>query len=108
MEAHARHFGHLCWVRSVAVEPGNKWFATGAGDHIIKIWNLVPDELRLSVTGHNSTVNGLVVSFCRLYLFSCGEVIWPYRGPLSGFYSSSVISISCRLPHPYLYPYPYP
>ncbi|CAO3591708.1 unnamed protein product [Absidia cylindrospora] len=24
--------GHLGWVRAVAVEPGNKWFATGAGD----------------------------------------------------------------------------
>ena len=29
--------GHLGWVRSVAVEPGNKWFATGAGDRVIKI-----------------------------------------------------------------------
>jgi hypothetical protein len=24
-------------VRSVAVEPGNKWFATGAGDRVIKV-----------------------------------------------------------------------
>jgi len=29
--------GHLGWVRSVAVEPGNKWFATGAGDRTIKV-----------------------------------------------------------------------
>jgi len=29
--------GHLGWVRSVAVEPGNKWFATGAGDRVIKV-----------------------------------------------------------------------
>lgn len=29
--------GHLGWVRSVTVEPGNKWFATGAGDRTIKV-----------------------------------------------------------------------
>jgi len=29
--------GHLGWVRSIAVEPGNKWFATGAGDRVIKV-----------------------------------------------------------------------
>lgn len=29
--------GHMGWVRSVAVEPGNKWFATGAGDRTIKV-----------------------------------------------------------------------
>jgi len=29
--------GHQGWVRSVAVEPGNTWFATGAGDRIIKV-----------------------------------------------------------------------
>ena len=32
--------GHLGWVRSVAVEPGNKWFATGAGDRVIKVISL--------------------------------------------------------------------
>lgn len=29
--------GHLGWVRAVTVEPGNKWFATGAGDRTIKV-----------------------------------------------------------------------
>lgn len=29
--------GHLGWVRAVAVEPGNQWFATGAGDRLIKV-----------------------------------------------------------------------
>jgi len=29
--------GHLGWVRSIAVEPGNKWFVTGAGDRTIKV-----------------------------------------------------------------------
>jgi hypothetical protein len=54
--------GHLGWVRSVAVKPGNKWFATGAGDRVIKIWNLALGELPLSLTGHISTVRGLAVS----------------------------------------------
>lgn len=32
--------GHLGWVRAIAVEPGNKWFATGAGDRVIKVRSL--------------------------------------------------------------------
>lgn len=32
--------GHLGWVRAVTVEPGNKWFATGAGDRTIKVMRL--------------------------------------------------------------------
>ena len=70
--------GHLGWVRSVAVEPGNKWFATGAGDRVIKIWDLASGELKLSLTGHISTVRGLAVSSRHPYLFSCGEdkVCW--------------------------------
>ena len=65
--------GHLGWVRSVAVEPGNKWFATGAGERVIKIWDLASGELKLSLTGHISTVRGLAVSSRHPYLFSCGE-----------------------------------
>ena len=29
--------GHLGWVRCVAVEPGNEWFATGSNDRVIKV-----------------------------------------------------------------------
>lgn len=65
--------GHLGWVRSATVEPGNQWFATGAGDRVIKIWDLASGELRLSLTGHISTVRGLAVSARHPYLFSCGE-----------------------------------
>ncbi|KAI5891541.1 WD40 repeat-like protein [Schizophyllum commune H4-8] len=92
--------GHLGWVRSVAVEPGNKWFATGAGDRVIKIWDLASGELKLSLTGHISTVRGLAVSARHPYLFSCGEdkmvkcwdlesnkVIRHYHGHLSGVYA---------------------
>ncbi|KIJ19603.1 hypothetical protein PAXINDRAFT_109043 [Paxillus involutus ATCC 200175] len=95
--------GHLGWVRSVAVEPGNQWFATGAGDRVIKIWDLASGELKLSLTGHISTVRGLAVSPRHPYLFSCGEdkmvkcwdleankVIRHYHGHLSGVYSLSL------------------
>ncbi|KAG9019823.1 pre-mRNA-splicing factor prp46 [Tulasnella sp. 427] len=95
--------GHLGWVRSVAVEPGNKWFATGAGDRVVKIWNLASGELKLSLTGHISTVRGLAVSPRHPYLFSCGEdkmvkcwdlesnkVIRHYHGHLSGVYALSL------------------
>jgi len=32
--------GHLGWVRCVAVEPGNEWFATGSADRVIKVSHL--------------------------------------------------------------------
>lgn len=92
--------GHLGWVRCVAVEPGNEWFATGAGDRVIKIWDLASGKLKLSLTGHVSTVRGLAVSSKHPYLFSCGEdrqvkcwdleynkVIRHYHGHLSAVYS---------------------
>ena len=37
--------GHLGWVRALAVEPGNQWFASGAGDRTIKIWDLASGTL---------------------------------------------------------------
>ncbi|PWN21735.1 WD40 repeat-like protein [Microstroma glucosiphilum] len=92
--------GHLGWVRAIAVDPGNQWFATGAGDRMIKIWDLASGELKLSLTGHISAVRGLAVSDRHPYLFSCGEdkmvkcwdleqnkVIRQYHGHLSGIYS---------------------
>ncbi|EJD38357.1 WD40 repeat-like protein [Auricularia subglabra TFB-10046 SS5] len=95
--------GHLGWVRSVAVEPGNQWFATGAGDRVIKIWDLASGELKLSLTGHISSVRGLAVSSRHPYLFSCAEdkmvkcwdleqnkVIRHYHGHLSGVYALSL------------------
>ena len=92
--------GHLGWVRALAVEPGNKWFASGAGDRTIKIWDLAAGSLKLTLTGHISTVRGLAVSPRHPYLFSCGEdkmvkcwdletnkVIRHYHGHLSGVYT---------------------
>lgn len=95
--------GHLGWVRCVAVEPGNEWFATGAADRVIKIWDLASGKLKLSLTGHVSTVRGLAVSDRHPYLFSCGEdrqvkcwdleynkVIRHYHGHLSAVYTMSL------------------
>ncbi|KAJ0183503.1 hypothetical protein K1T71_001479 [Dendrolimus kikuchii] len=95
--------GHLGWVRCVAVEPGNEWFATGAADRVIKIWDLASGKLKVSLTGHVSTVRGLEVSGRHPYLFSCGEdrqvkcwdleynkVIRHYHGHLSAVYTLSL------------------
>ncbi len=95
--------GHLGWVRSLTVEPGNQWFVSGAGDRTIKIWDLATGTLRLTLTGHISTVRGLAVSSRHPYLFSCGEdktvkcwdletnkVIRHYHGHLSGVYALSL------------------
>ena len=92
--------GHTGWVRALAVEPGNEWFASGSNDRIIKIWDLASGQLKLSLTGHVSAVRGLAVSARHPYLFSCGEdktvkcwdleynkVIRHYHGHLSSVYS---------------------
>lgn len=92
--------GHLGWVRSVAVEPGNEWFATGSADRTIKIWDLASGQLKLTLTGHIEQVTGLAVSDRHPYMFSAGldkmvkcwdmeynKVIRHYHGHLSGVYS---------------------
>ena len=60
-------------MRCCAIEPGNEWFATGAADRVIKIWDLASGKLKVSLTGHVSVVRGLAVSARQPYLFSCGE-----------------------------------
>ena len=45
------------WVRSVAVDPGNEWFATGSADRTIKIWDLASGQLKLTLTGHIEQVH---------------------------------------------------
>jgi len=92
--------GHLGWVRACVVEPGNKWFATGAADRVIKIWDMASGTLKLTLTGHISTVRGLAVSPRHPYLFSvaedktvkcwdleCNKVIRHYHGHLSAVHS---------------------
>jgi len=105
--------GHMGWVRCVTFEPGNEWFATGAADRVIKIWDLASGKLKLSLTGHVSVVRGLAVSARQPYLFSCGEdrqvkcwdleynkVIRHYHGHLSAVYDLALhptldVLVSC-------------
>jgi len=95
--------GHLGWVKAVAFEPGNEWFATGGGDRLIKIWDLASGTLKLSLTGHVGSVTGVTVSGRHPYLFSCGDdrqvkcwdlecnkVIRHYHGHLSAVYGVSL------------------
>lgn len=39
----------------------------------LQIWDMASGELKLSLTGHISTVRGLAVSARHPYLFSCAE-----------------------------------
>lgn len=61
--------GHLGWVRCAAVEPGNEWFATGAADRVIKIWDLASGKLKLSLTGTCVLLNLLLGSRIYEYQF---------------------------------------
>ena len=71
---------------------------------MIKIWDLASGELKLSLTGHISTIRGLAASDRHPYMFSCGEdkmikcwdletnkVIRHYHGHYSGVYSLSCV-----------------
>merc|ERR1719440_619631 len=91
--------GHEGWVRTVAVDPSNEWFASSGNDRLIKIWDLASGTLKLSLTGHISTVRALAISDRHPYLFSASEdcevkcwdleqnmVIRNYHGHLSGVY----------------------
>ena len=65
--------GHLGWVRCIAMDVSNEWFATGSADRTIKIWDLASGTLKLTLTGHSHTVRGVALSSRSPYLFSCGE-----------------------------------
>eukprot|EP01060_Flectonema_neradi_P012691 TRINITY_DN19453_c0_g1_i2.p1 TRINITY_DN19453_c0_g1~~TRINITY_DN19453_c0_g1_i2.p1 ORF type:complete len:483 (+),score=89.41 TRINITY_DN19453_c0_g1_i2:52-1500(+) len=92
--------GHLGWVRCIAVDHGNEWFASSGADRAIKIWDLASGELKLTLTGHVAGVRGMSVSSRSPYLFTCGEdgkvlcwdletnkVIRHYHGHLNGVYT---------------------
>lgn len=92
--------GHLGWVRAVEVDVSNEWFATGANDSRIKIWDLASGRLRVTLTGHAHAVQDLKISESRPYLFSASEdhsvkcwdlehnkVVRHYHGHLSGVYT---------------------
>ena len=65
--------GHTGWVRSIAIDPLNQFFATGSADRTIKFWDLVSGKLKLTLTGHVNTIRGLAISERHPYMFSCGE-----------------------------------
>nr|CDS34393.1 pleiotropic regulator 1 [Hymenolepis microstoma] len=91
--------GHSGWVRCISFDPTNEFFATGAADRMIKIWDFASGHLKLTLTGHISAVRGVVISSRQPYLFSCGEdktvkcwdleqnkVIRHYHGHMSAVY----------------------
>ena len=91
--------GHQGWVRTLSVDPTNRWFVSGGNDRLIKVWDLASGTLKLSLTGHINTIRALSVSKRHPYLFSAGEdqmvkcwdleynkVIRHYHGHLSGIY----------------------
>jgi pleiotropic regulator 1 len=91
--------GHTGWVRCIAVDASNEWFATGSADRMIKVWDLASGKLKVSLTGHINTVRGLAISERHPYLFSVGDdkmvkswdletnqVTRQYHGHLSGVY----------------------
>ncbi|EUB59260.1 Pleiotropic regulator 1 [Echinococcus granulosus] len=91
--------GHSGWVRCIAFDSTNEFFATGAADRMIKIWDFASGYLKLTLTGHISAVRGVVISPRQPYLFSCGEdktvkcwdleqnkVIRHYHGHMSAVY----------------------
>ncbi|KJP85671.1 hypothetical protein AK88_04702 [Plasmodium fragile] len=95
--------GHSGWVNCVDVDISNEWFATGANDRLIKIWDLATCKLKLTLTGHINSIRDIKISKKNPYLFSCGEdnrvkcwdleynkVIRDYHGHLSGVYCLSL------------------
>ena len=95
--------GHQGWVRAVAVEPNNKWFATGSNDNTIKVWDLASGQLKLTLTGHVMCVRGIALSERHPYMFSCSDdktikcwdlemnkVVRDYYGHNSGVYTVDV------------------
>uniref|UniRef100_A0A383VK86 Uncharacterized protein n=1 Tax=Tetradesmus obliquus TaxID=3088 RepID=A0A383VK86_TETOB len=91
--------GHLGWVRCIAFDSSNEWFATGSADRTIKLWDAGSGQLKLTLTGHIEQVTGLAVSARHPYMFSASldkevkcwdleqnKVIRNYHGHLSGVY----------------------
>jgi len=91
--------GHEGWVRTVAVDPSNEWFASSGNDRLIKIWDLASGTLKLSLTGHIAGVRSVCISDRHPFLFSASEdcevkcwdleqnmVVRNYHGHLSGVY----------------------
>jgi len=95
--------GHTGWVRCVAVDPSNEWFATAGNDRMIKIWDLASGTLKLTLTNHVGTIRSIQISDRHPYMFTGAEdnevkcwdleqnaVVRTYHGHLSGVYCTSL------------------
>jgi pleiotropic regulator 1 len=95
--------GHTGWVRTLAVDHTNQWFASAGDDRVIKVWDLASAQLKLTLTGHINAIKGLAISRTSPYLFSVAEdktvkcwdletnqAIRHYHGHLSGVYSVAI------------------
>ncbi|MCL7043904.1 hypothetical protein MKW94_030545 [Papaver nudicaule] len=61
-------------VTSIAFDPGNSWFCTGAADRTVKIWDVGTGRLKHKLTGgHTGQVRGLAVSKRHPYMYSAGD-----------------------------------
>ncbi|CAD7953933.1 unnamed protein product [Amoebophrya sp. A25] len=92
--------GHQGWVRTVCVDPKNKFFLSSGTDRLIKCWEMGTGTLKLTLTGHSAAVRALEVSPHHPYFYSAGEdnevrcwdlntnkIIRTYHGHLSAVYS---------------------
>lgn len=71
MELYRVVSGHQGWVRCLAFDPSNEFFASGSNDRTIRIWDLASGQLRLTLTGHLESITGLKISDRSPYMFSC-------------------------------------
>lgn len=78
---------------------------------LLQIWDLASGKLKLSLTGHISTVRGVIVSGRSPYLFSCGEdkqvKCWDLEYNKVNINTMTVIEIfqhfkDCLMEHPIL------
>ena len=96
MELYRVVSGHQGWVRCLAFDPSNEFFASGSNDRTIRIWDVASGQLRLTLTGHLESITGLKISDRSPYMFSCAldkqvkcwdletnKVIRHYHGHLS-------------------------
>ena len=105
----------LGWVRSVAVEPGNRRSVTGAGDRVIKVWDLASGAQAESDRAHLNCKRSGRLSMTRVSIFVWGgqsvsshrtshaiarslilvlQMVkcWDYHSHLSGVYALSLQS----------------
>jgi len=89
-------------IHALAFSPIRYWLCA-AVEGTIKIWDLASGQLKLTLTGHISSVRALAISSRHPYLFSVSEdktvkcwdleynkVVRSYHGHLSGVYSCNL------------------